>query len=86
MHNLRARLSLDTQFFTQALNGPGPTSQDTLQQYQHLYLDVLEQQRTLLIDMNRRADFDEEIIRKYLAILDLEEYKLREKQLKSTAI
>ncbi|GAB3309563.1 hypothetical protein GCM10027511_22190 [Hymenobacter humi] len=45
----------------------------------------MEQQRTLLIDMSRRADFDEEIIRKHLAILDLEEYKLREKQLEPTA-
>jgi CPA1 family monovalent cation:H+ antiporter len=29
--------------------------------------------------MNHRAEFDEELIRKYLALIDLEEYKLREK-------
>jgi hypothetical protein len=33
--------------------------------------------------LNRQADFDEDLIRKYLAILDLEEYKLREKQLQA---
>jgi Na+/H+ antiporter len=81
LHNLHTRLQLDTQFFAQALNAPGHASTDTLQRYQNIYLGVLEQQRTLLIDMNQRADFDEEIIRKYLAILDLEEYKLREKAL-----
>jgi hypothetical protein len=30
--------------------------------------------------MNHRADFDEDITRKYLALLDLEEYELRENQ------
>jgi hypothetical protein len=35
--------------------------------------------------MNQRDEFDEESIRKYLALLDVEEYKLREKQLQEAA-
>jgi CPA1 family monovalent cation:H+ antiporter len=31
--------------------------------------------------MNRRAEFDEELIRKYLSLIDLEEFKIREKQI-----
>ena len=29
--------------------------------------------------MNHRAEFDEELIRKYLSLIDLEEFKIREK-------
>lgn len=32
----------------------------------------------MLHNLNQRPDFDEEFIRKYLGLLDLEEYKLRE--------
>jgi CPA1 family monovalent cation:H+ antiporter len=31
--------------------------------------------------MNRLAEFDEDLIRKYLSLIDLEEFKMREKQL-----
>ena len=31
------------------------------------------------MEMNRRAEFDEELIRKYLALIDMEEFKIREK-------
>jgi monovalent cation/hydrogen antiporter len=36
------------------------------------------------MEMNRRAEFDEELIRKYLALIDLEEIKLREKWFEET--
>jgi monovalent cation/hydrogen antiporter len=29
--------------------------------------------------MNNRAEFDEELIRKYLSLMDIEEFKVREK-------
>jgi CPA1 family monovalent cation:H+ antiporter len=32
--------------------------------------------------MNHRAEFDEELIRKYLSLIDLEEMKVREKIVK----
>ena len=35
----------------------------------------------MLKEMNRKDEFDEELIRKYLALIDLEELKTREKLL-----
>ena len=32
--------------------------------------------------MNRSEEFDEELIRKYLSLIDLEEFKIREKTLR----
>jgi CPA1 family monovalent cation:H+ antiporter len=79
LRNLRMRLQLDERFLVQQLEEGGHTREEALQHFQHSYLGLLNQQRDLLHEMNQRADFDEEVIRKYLALLDLEEYKLREK-------
>jgi monovalent cation/hydrogen antiporter len=49
--------------------------------YQNIYLELLEQQRKLLNSMNLNADCNEELIRKYLALIDLEEFKIHEKLL-----
>ncbi|MGI4822699.1 MAG: Na+/H+ antiporter [Janthinobacterium lividum] len=84
LQNLQARLQLDEQFFTRALEAVDDTQRQRLQRFQHNYLELLDQQRTLLHEMNHRADFDEDIIRKYLALLDLEEYELRQKQPQDT--
>ncbi|GAB3586502.1 cation:proton antiporter [Hymenobacter daeguensis] len=85
LQNLRARLQLDAAFFTHELETPTGPPDDTLHHFHQHYLALLDQQRTLLHEMNHRMEFDEEVIRKYLTILDLEEYKLREKQLPLTA-
>lgn len=42
---------------------------------------MLEAQRNRLTEMNRLSEFDEDLIRKYLGLIDVEEYKIREKQL-----
>lgn len=39
---------------------------------------MLEAQRKLL-NMNCLSEFDEELIKKYLSLIDVEEYKIREK-------
>ena len=52
----------------------------SLGKYQAVYLKILERQRKLLEKMNHSAEFDEELIRKYLSLIDLEEFKIREKQ------
>lgn len=78
MGNLYARLKLDLNFFTQQMDEAEGTG-NKLKDFQMAYLDLLEQQRKLLNEMNRRAKFDEELIRKYLGLIDLEEFKLREK-------
>jgi monovalent cation/hydrogen antiporter len=35
--------------------------------------------------MNRLAEFDEELIRKYLSLIDVEEFKFREKRIQEAA-
>jgi Na+/H+ antiporter len=86
LHNLRARLQLDAAFFTHELDEAAAPAPDHLHRFHEHYLALLDRQRELLHEMNHKMEFDEEIIRKYLTILDLEEYKIREKQLKPAEI
>jgi monovalent cation/hydrogen antiporter len=51
----------------------------SLAAYQTIYLGMLEHQRALLTRMNQHAEFDEELIRKYMALIDLEEMRIRER-------
>lgn len=79
-NNLQARLKLDLRFLTQELDEIGEANENSLRDYQAIYLELLEQQRSLLKEMNRLAEFDEDLIRKYLSLIDVEEFKIREKQ------
>jgi monovalent cation/hydrogen antiporter len=81
LNNLHARLKIDLRFFYQELEEINNTKESSLKNYQIIYLALLEQQRRLLNEMNRFAEFDEDLIRKYLSLIDLEEFKIREKQL-----
>jgi monovalent cation/hydrogen antiporter len=81
LNNLRARLKLDLRFFNQELETTNNLEESSLKNYQTIYLELLEQQRRMLNEMNHLAEFDEELIRKYLSLIDIEEYKIREKQL-----
>lgn len=78
VNNLYTRLKLDLIFFDRDPEEVLNTNENTLRDYQMTYLELLEQQRQLLKEMNRKAEFDEELIRKYLSLIDLEEFKLRE--------
>jgi monovalent cation/hydrogen antiporter len=81
LDNLVARLQIDLGFlqhdFKELVNGDG----NALSGFQRIYLELLEHQRKILSDINHRAEFDEDLVRKYLALIDMEEYKLREKML-----
>jgi CPA1 family monovalent cation:H+ antiporter len=46
------------------------------EEYKHIYLKMLKKQRQYLLRLNRSLTTDEEIIRKYQSILDLEQEKL----------
>lgn len=84
LDNLFARLQLDLNFFQQDVTAVTAADENGLWAYQHIYLDLLEQQRTLLTAMNGRSEFDEDLIRKYLSLIDIEEYKIRERAFKKT--
>lgn len=77
VNNLHTRMKLDLEYFSSENDKAGDGS--GLREFQTMYLEILEHQRKLLLDMNRRSEFDEDIIRKYLGLIDIEEYKLREK-------
>jgi Na+/H+ antiporter len=81
LNNLFARLQLDLNFFQQDIKELANASDNSLISFQIIYLELLEHQRKLLADMNRRSEFDEDLIRKYLSLIDLEEFKIREKLL-----
>jgi CPA1 family monovalent cation:H+ antiporter len=79
LKNLYERFTIDLKFFNQQLDGSGKGQENTLKNFQLIYLQMLEQQRAVLLAMNNKAEFNEELIRKYLSLIDMEEYKIREK-------
>jgi monovalent cation/hydrogen antiporter len=81
LDNLFSKLDTDLKFFDRGLEESSLTWQDSLKGYRSVYLEMLERRRELLSKMNRRAEFDEALIRKYLALTDVEEFKVREQGL-----
>jgi monovalent cation/hydrogen antiporter len=81
LNNLQEKFKIDLKLLSRKLE-ENNIEDNALNNYQQVYLELLEQQRELLKDMNRKAEFDEDLIRKYLSIVDLEEFKLREKQIR----
>ena len=57
-------------------------AENSLGKYHGVYLKLLERQRKMLEKMNHSAEFDEELIRKYMSLIDLEEFKIREKRVR----
>lgn len=78
LDNLFSKLEIDLKFFERELEESNLARQNSLKSYQSIYLEVLEQRRELLNRMNRRAEFDEGLIRKYLLLTDMDESKVRE--------
>ena len=78
---LSSRLQTEVNFFQQDLKELANSNDNTLIRFQRIYLELLERQRQMLKEMNQKDEFDEELIRKYLTLIDLEELKTREKLL-----
>jgi CPA1 family monovalent cation:H+ antiporter len=68
-------------FFQQDLKELAISTDNSLISFRRIYLELLEKQREMLTEMNRKDEFDEELIRKYFALIDMEEFKIREKSL-----
>ncbi|MBL7738741.1 MAG: Na+/H+ antiporter [Chitinophagaceae bacterium] len=79
LKSLRSRLHAELNFFDREIEA-GTAENNPLNEYQRIFLELLEEQRHLLHQLNRHAAFDEELIRKYLSLIDIEEFKVREKQ------
>lgn len=78
VNNLHGRLKIDQVFFEGELQEADDTKENALRSYLRIYLELLEQQRRVLNEMNREGEYDEELIRKYFSLIDLEEFKIRE--------
>ncbi len=78
LKNLADKLRIDLNVFQPAAEDFNTTSRVLLSRYQHIYLALLEEQRKVLHKLNREETYDEDIIRKYLSLIDLEEMKVRE--------
>lgn len=77
LRNLFAKLQSDLRSLDGEVQEPNGSS---LAEYEAVYLELLERRRNLLNDMNQSNEFDEELIRKYLTLIDFEEFELREKR------
>jgi CPA1 family monovalent cation:H+ antiporter len=84
VNNLFARLRADLSALEKKPEGVRDVEEDSSRRFRKLHLKLLEHQRHILHEMNRSAEFDEDLIRKYLSLIDVEEYKIREKQLHET--
>ena len=79
LSNLQAKLKTEMVFFNRELDETGDTNQNVRKEFNKIYLDLLDQQRKLLNDINQHSEYDEDIIRKYQFMIDMEEYKVRGK-------
>ncbi|HSY61506.1 MAG TPA: cation:proton antiporter, partial [Cytophaga sp.] len=79
VRNLRSRFELEFKFFdAELVEDVDPTHKNTIQEYHDTYLELLDHQRSLLEEINKGEEFDEELIRKYFELIDFEELKIRE--------
>ncbi|GAO41422.1 Na+/H+ antiporter [Flavihumibacter petaseus] len=58
-------------------NGTDGETRHAYEDFREVYLKLLDEQRDLLHDLNHQQLVDEEIVRKHLGLLDLEEEKVR---------
>lgn len=75
---LYEKLKIDLNFFRQDQEKINADENNSLKQYQKIYLELLGQQRELLNEMNRHVECNEELLRKYFALIDMEEHRIRE--------
>ncbi len=86
LENLYDRLQIDLNYFLQECTRESDPRDVSLDRFYTIYLEMLDRQRRQLNEMNHLHEFNEELIRKYQALIDIEEYKVHEKQLPAEAI
>ena len=55
LNNLHERLKIDLKLLNQELENTDDTNENSLRNFQRMYLELLEHQRKLLEEMNHRA-------------------------------
>jgi len=77
--NLKAKLKTEMDFYNRQISIPGKNNQSSGAEFHKIYLALLEHQRNLLEQINGNLEFDEDVLRKYQFLIDMDEYKIREK-------
>lgn len=77
--NLYSSLKIELDSFNKVFDELNSAIENTEIDFKSIYLELLQHQRDILTELNRDAEYDEEVIRKYYSIIDLEEFKLRER-------
>lgn len=73
------KLRIDLNFFREELGENSSPKDNSMKRYQQIYLELLQHQREILKKINHKEEFSEELIRKYLSVIDLEEINIRDK-------
>jgi CPA1 family monovalent cation:H+ antiporter len=84
LKNLKTKLETDHTVFSHDLSEFDKSFRRDLMVHQVESLHVLDAQRIALRALNAEDGYDEELIRKYQSILDLEEMKLRELEISTS--
>ena len=79
LNNLYEKFKIELSFLTQRIEHSESDEVFAGTNSQTIYLEMLEDQRTLLNTLNLKDEFDEELIRKYQSLIDIEEFKVRAK-------
>ncbi len=78
------RLQEDLLFLQEDIDDVNNAHIDSLADYQDIYLDTVQYQRNILNALDKEGIFEEELTKKYAALLDIEEYKVRAKLLNTS--
>ncbi|HKR23127.1 MAG TPA: Na+/H+ antiporter, partial [Pyrinomonadaceae bacterium] len=81
LNNLHQKLESELNSLDHHYDEPAKVNDTSLDNYHEIYLQLLERQRRLLSELNNSPELDEELIRKYLSLIDMEEFKIREERL-----
>jgi CPA1 family monovalent cation:H+ antiporter len=73
------RIKSDIHYLNEESRDSSGPEDELFKSYREIYLDLLEHQRHVLNMINRDASYDEDLIRQYSALIDLEEFYMREK-------
>jgi NhaP-type Na+/H+ or K+/H+ antiporter len=76
--SIRNKLESERTYVNGRNNRTDDEAAHTKHTYQTVYTAVLEAQRRILYELNRKPEFEDEVIKKYVAQIDLEEKKMRQ--------
>lgn len=79
LNNLRDRLQMELNAFSVELDATEHANASGYKEFLETYLGMLDHQRQYLDYINNHAACDEDLIRKYQALIDIEEFKVRSK-------